>query len=433
VTLDSKVKRKLFWIKDRLRGKLVRVHYDELKDGMHHSEKGLLIQRKRLDQLLAHFTSNSTYYSECKGKDISEFPVINKSIILSGFDSMVVSPETLPFQQGPIFVQRTSGSTGVPLAVPQDSRKRNRRIAELKYFGEIAGYKSHEKLGQLRIWTKWHGKSKWQSYVENIYPVDCSKMDDDTVAGLCDLVNKKKIKVLWGYAGWFEALADYLKKEPVNLDSLKVIFAGSEMLNERTRADLKHLVNCNVVSRYSSEEQGILGQDTDQKNYQYLLNHVSYYFEILKLDSDEPAPYGELGRIVVTDLYNYAFPMIRYDTGDTGIMLEGNTGTNGFPFLSSLFGRRIDLIYDTKGEAVHPMSLARILKNYNEILQWQFIQKTENSYLLKLNLKNDINMDCLSQLKEIFGCDADIEVEVVDEIPVLASGKRKSVICELRT
>lgn len=431
MALESKLKRELFWVKDRLRGKPIRVHYDELKEGLHRSEDGLLIQKKRLDQVLEHFTENSAYYFEFKGKEIGEFPVINKSMILENFDSMAVSPDKLPFQDGTMFIQRTSGSTGVPLAIPHDSRKRNRRIAELKYFGEIAGYKSHEKLGQLRIWTKWHGKSKWQSFAESIYPVDCSKMDDDAVISLCHLVNQKKIKALWGYAGWFEALADYLKKHPVNLECLKVIFAGSEMLNESTRADLKHLVNCSVVSRYSSEEQGILGQDSDQDNYQYFLNHVSYYFEILKLDSDEAAPYGELGRIVVTDLYNYAFPMIRYDTGDTGIMLEGTARTNGFPFLSSLFGRRIDLIYDIEGNPVHPMSLARILKNYDEILQWQFIQKTKKSYLLKLNSEKNVNADVLSQLAQVFGDDANISVEMVDEIPVLASGKRKPVICEL--
>ena len=41
---------------------------------------------------------------------------------------------------------------------------------------------------------------------------------------------------------------------------------------------------------------------------------------VLKLDSDEPAEPGELGRIVVTDYYNKTFPMVRYDTGDTGKM-----------------------------------------------------------------------------------------------------------------
>ncbi len=51
--------------------------------------------------------------------------------------------------------------------------------------------------------------------------------------------------------------------------------------------------------------------------------------------------------------------------------------------------------------------------------------------MLKLNLKNGVKVDCLSQLKQIFGTDAEIKVQLVEEIPVLASGKRKPVICEL--
>ena len=62
-----------------------------------------------------------------------------------------------------VHIQKNSGSTGTPFSIYQDTRKRNRRIAELKYFGEDVGFKSHEKLVQCRIWTKWQSKSKWQS------------------------------------------------------------------------------------------------------------------------------------------------------------------------------------------------------------------------------------------------------------------------------
>ena len=46
----------------------------------------------------------------------------------------------------------------------------------------------------------------------------------------------------------------------------------------------------------------------------YTVDLYNFYIEMLSLDSDEPVKPGELGRIVVTDFYNKAFPMIRYDT-----------------------------------------------------------------------------------------------------------------------
>ena len=36
----------------------------------------------------------------------------------------------------------------------------------------------------------------------------------------------------------------------------------------------------------------------------------------------------------------------------------------------------------------------------------------------------------IQEIKNILGDDAEITVELVDEIPILASGKRKPVICE---
>ncbi len=40
--------------------------------------------------------------------------------------------------------------------------------------------------------------------------------------------------------------------------------------------------------------------------------------KILKPDDDKLIQESEIGRIVITVLYNYSMPMIRYDTGDIG-------------------------------------------------------------------------------------------------------------------
>ena len=51
-------------------------------------------------------------------------------------------------------------------------------------------------------------------------------------------------------------------------------------------------------------ENGIIAQQSIDSN-NYIINWASYYVEILKLDKDTPVEQGEIGRIVVTDLYNY--------------------------------------------------------------------------------------------------------------------------------
>lgn len=431
------LKRTAFWTNDYLHGKRVRVFYDDIKKVLLDSEEGGRIQQKHLNMLLEHAVNHSPYYKKYKNCKLNEFPVVNKAVLIENYEQICVPIKEIPGQIGDkVHVQRTSGSTGTPFAVPQDTRKRNRRIAELKYYNEIVGMKSHEKLGQCRIWTKWQSKSKWQSFRENIIPINVTRMDDETIEYLLKIVKKYRIIALRAYASWYDALVEYLeqgKGNPNDLHTLKVCLSSSEALSEETRKKMLEIAGVPIVEAYASEEAGVMAQqrigDTN-----YYLNHSGYVFEFMKMDEDVPCESGELGRIVITDLFNYAFPMIRYDTGDTAVWHEGTSDSNGWIYISRLYGRRLDLVYNTKGVPLHPMNFARILKNFKEIIQWQFIQKGEKEYVVRLNMKKESNLgnDIIKELKNIIGADADIKLELVNEIPVLASGKRKSVICEWR-
>ncbi len=50
----------------------------------------------------------------------------------------------------------------------------------------------------------------------------------------------------------------------------------------------------------------------------FTINWASFYIEIIDFNEDKPVEQGKLSRIIVTDLYNLATPIIRYDTGDLG-------------------------------------------------------------------------------------------------------------------
>lgn len=434
MSFDGFCKRTLYWTNDWLHGKKVRKHYDEIAKVMADSETGKKIQSANLKRLLGHTTRYSKFYRKFRGKRLNEFPVVNKSILMENYDSITVPVKYIPEQETEnVHVQKTSGSTGTPFAIYQDSRKRNRRVAELKYFGERAGFKSHERLAQCRIWTQWQSKSKWQSFRENIFPVNVSKMDDETLNELCRTVSENKIVAIRAYASWYDNLLEYFLSGKGNISSLKtvkVMFSTSEALNVVTKEKFMKKWHIPIVECYADEEAGVMAHQFVNDSI-FHLNHASYIFEILKLDEDVPAEYGELGRIVITDLYNYAFPLIRYDTGDTAVLQKGNKKTNGWDYLEKIYGRRLDLIYDTDGNPTHPMSFARILKNISGIRQWQFIQKDEKDYLLRLNVEKELNEDAvIKEIKDVLGQEANVKTEYVSDIPVLASGKRKSVICE---
>lgn len=433
MSLDGLFKRTLYWTNDLLHGGKIWNIRKDINSVMSDAESGKKKQDQKLKELLDWATKNSAFYSAYAGKSLPEFPVVNKLILVENHEANSVPKEKIPWQEGDIFIQKTSGSTGVPFAVPQDTRKRQRRIGALKYFNDTVGFKSHEKLGQCRIWTKWHAKSKKQIFWENIYPVQVAKLDDSKMAELVETIKSKKLFALRAYASWYDFLLDYLKRGKCtkeDLRSLKVCLSISEGLNPATKEGMMELAGIPIVETYADEEAGTLAHQR-LKGTNFYLNHADYVFECLKMDSDEPAEYGELGRIVLTDLYNYSFPMIRYDTGDTAIFHAGTKESNGWPYIEKLFGRKMDMVFDSDGQPVHPMNFGRTLKNFDTIRQWQFVQNDQYKYTVKLEVSDESQLEkVVSELKGILGDKADISVELVNDIPLLTSGKRKPVVCE---
>ena len=268
---------------------------------------------------------------------------------------------------------------------------------------------------------------------------------DDSDSYLCDkvyremlidqlksqgLIEKKKVKCLVGYSSALGELSEYIRKTGRDCSRFRVraIIPISETMPEPVRRTLSEQFGCPVRAWYSNEENGIMGlQNEDNEGYH--IDTETYYYEILKMDSDEPAEPGELGRIVITDLFNYAFPIIRYDNGDTAVAVRKEKNGRFKLCLSVLYGRRSDLIYDCDGKAVTPYIITNNLWDIQGVKQYRFIQEDVQDYTIWLNGDPE-KMDqeeILRRIRPYLGEEARIKIEMVDEIPVLASGKRKYI------
>jgi phenylacetate-CoA ligase len=215
--------------------------------------------------------------------------------------------------------------------------------------------------------------------------------------------------------------------------NVNTIIGFGEAFPKSTHKKLRRVFNGNIVSLYSNQECGMLAQECVE-NREFHVNGASYHIELLKMDSDDPVSVGEHGRIVVTDLFNHAMPLIRYDTGDVGISKEeAECGWNS-QVLSSIEGQKVDIIFDTKGNKKSPHKISVILEPFNKLLQYQFIQEDAKRYTLKLNGAEGHYEDAafVDLLKDFLGKDAEIVIEHVQEVPVLASGKRKEVVCNYK-
>lgn len=422
---NAAVLRKQFWDEDKKKGGLIHKQYDEIKHVLMENDYNWACKMNHL--LKVHAINNVPFYRQYSESDA--FPVLDKLQILENYEEHRAKKG---FKE-PLHVSHTSGSTGIPFAVEQDYVKRQRTIADLQVFGELCSYPIREKMVFFRVLNDKIVRSQEQEDRENIYYVDSTDLSPSGIQKMIDIIISRQPLIIFSYSSTLIELGKYVISRGIASDrfSLKSVLAGGEGLADCDRKMLQDAFGCRVYRRYSDMELGILGQD-DGNGGAYILNWGSYFFECLKLNSDSPAENGEVGRIVITDLFNYAFPMIRYDTGDLGIMKTNSDG--GLPVLTEIYGRIRDCVYATDGKMISPAKISVMMWGIKGIKQWQFIQEKKTEYLLKIITDNKLSINqyaILGDLKRVLGSDSKVIIQFVDEIPVLASNKRRAVICNV--
>ena len=425
------VRRLAFWGRDFLTGSNVRKHFVDIKNIMENDTNPSTskLREDYLFNILRYATENVEFYKKYKEfKLIKSFPVINKNIIRNHYEEFQ-SPE---FLNAAVVSMHTSGSTGTPFVVRQDKNKRNRAYAEMIYFWGKAGYQVGMKYLFLRVWSSLNRKSRLTAWARNLVMVDIGREGEENLENIRNLLESdRKIRMIIAYGSTLETLANYFTRRDTfeSYSNIKTIIGIGMAFPDYAQKKLKEVFNCNTVSLYSNQENGLMAAECIEHN-EFHVNRASYYIELLKIDADEPVGIGEKGRIVVTDLFNHAMPLIRYDTGDIGVWKKESECGWHTQTLSSVQGRMNDLLFDTKGEKRSSGAIIINMWPFDKLLQYQFIQEGAKHYKFKLNGAKGHYDDAtfVKIVKDALGEDAEVVIEHVNEIPVLESGKRKNIV-----
>ncbi|MBR8729417.1 hypothetical protein IX332_000737 [Porphyromonas levii] len=374
-----------------------------------------------------HEISLVPYYKEYAGRNLNEFPVMQKAYIQKNLD-LFLNPK---YKDEKLITLHTSGSYGLPSKFYVTQEKKQKQLAEVIYFGKKVGYDVGVKHMYIRSVVH---KSKFKQFVQNEWYLGAKNLDESFFSRARDLLIKKKIKVIIGFPTAIHRIAEYCHKRGDKPSDFCVegIITSSENLTSVQRELFEKVWNCKVCSRYSTEEFGVLANQYE-KDGKFCLNSLNYIVEILDLNSDKPAKPGDIGRLVVTDLHSFAMPLIRYDTGDLA-KLDDNIKVDSFGHLTEfgmLSGRAMQIITTTSGESRYPLYFDSIMEKYPAIVQYQLIQETNDQYRCLVVcdiIDNAMYSTILKDLQDWVGSDANISVEKVEEIEKLPSGKRPYII-----
>lgn len=424
------IRKQGFWMIDKYKNNRVKNHYIDIKESIENPKLSESKNNERIQALLNHAVLNTEFYKSYSGfKSLSDFPVVDKNILRRNYKDI----RSGNLKEDELWKMTTSGSTGAPFTVYQPLDKHYRVQAELIYFSQWANYEIGTRHMFAHVIASENKKSKIKLWMQNEIDFDVSDQSEEALDRQCKILMKdKKIKVIIGYASAIYALADYAIKVGYKPDmfGLEGIITASEPLYDDMRQTIIKAFGCKVLQRYSNMENGILGHECSEYK-EFHINSASYKIELLSLEDNQPVKEGEIGRIVVTDIFNTAMPMIRYDTGDLGIMKKDSKCNIKTPVLTRLDGRRVDNIYNTQGKMISPHAITNGFWKYSSFLrQFQFIQEGITNYRIIINKTSDYHHEeeIISTVRNIVGNDAHIELEYMDEIPVLSSGKRKYII-----
>lgn len=403
-------------------------------------------QEQRLTSLVPHAARTSPWYQRViaqAGLDLeqpvtpealSRLPVTTKADIRNHTNEFISSD----YQKIQLNRAKTGGSTGVSLNLYFDERCQQWRNAAQMYADGFAGWQ----LGS-RIAAIWGNppqaktlKQKLRRYLlERMIYLDTMDLNANSMGEFVEHWRSFSPDVVFGHAHSIYLFARYLCEQGIEDLRPKGVVATSMMLLDRERAIIEQAFGVPVTNRYGCEEVGLIGVECEQHQGMHI-NSPHLVLECLD-GQDQPVAPGEPGKLVLTDLNNYAMPLIRYRVEDVGVISDRTCPCGrSLPLLERLEGRVADFLKKPDGGQVAGVSLVeRTLTKIPGVEQMQLVQENLNSLTINRvkgqDYTDSTDEALLQEFAEVFGPQVSLTINDVERIPQEASGKYRFSICKV--
>ncbi|MBI5419376.1 MAG: AMP-binding protein [Deltaproteobacteria bacterium] len=158
--------------------------------------------------------------------------------------------------------------------------------------------------------------------------------------------------------------------------SLKVAFVTAEPLPDSLRSEIESLFGLTVRQGFGTADCGCLAYECCHKGGMHLVQRA--VVEIVDPTTGQPVAPGETGEIVVT-LFNRAYPLIRFGTGDLSALDFGDCACGRrAPKLRGWLGRA-DQLTKVKGMFIHPGQLQTAFRDFPEVARFRAVVTRQDS------------------------------------------------------
>lgn len=393
-------------------------------------------QRNLLVPLLEHARSQTSLYRErlspfftANGFDFArwaEVPILTRADAQK--NAARLRAEVLPAHAGPVTAEETSGSTGRPF-----EHLRN----ELAHVANIAF------TDRAFRWWKMDGNKTMASFTsrrKHLAPpphgssitgwrVGCSgwhhtiDMWADTDVQI-DWLLARRPHYLTAYSSTLLALAETVQRRNLDL-RFEAVVSNATAISDEIRATCRDVFGVEPMDHYGAQEVGSIAAECPHCR-QYHVNAEGVLVEILRDDGSECAP-GETGRVIVTSLYNYAMPFIRYEVGDYAVTSARDVKCRiKLPSLARVLGRYRSTFTLKDGRIIYPYVAIGRFRDFISFEQVQVVQTDYDALEVRYVPLDGRPADAdglQAYLREAIDPSFHVKAVPVSEIPRAESGK----------
>lgn len=396
-------------------------------------KKDLLeLQTDRTHEIIARASTRSPYYAakyaEVSSRELADLPILEKEELRARIDDIVIR------EGGRLRQYYTGGTTGKSLVVFSAADSDGERFARQEAMWAMHGYK----LGRDRIaWFSGRhlvGANDvavhrfWRNnFLERIRYYSTFHMAPSTLPYYVEDLVAFRPRFLNGFPSAIAELASFIEVAgmPRPFD-LQAIFTTSETLTGSQRDVMERVFNCPVRNQYASSEGAPFIMECRQGRLH--IDVTSGVFEVIGAD-DQPATDGE---VLVTSFYMKQTPLIRYRIGDRIALSQEDGCPCGWdtPLAASIEGRESDFL-DIPGRGkIFAAQIGDCVKHLHWVIAFRCRVEEGRLHIEMVadrdRFEKEDRSTFLRNIQERMG-DIPVDLEYLDELPRLPSGKRSVI------
>ena len=180
----------------------------------------------------------------------------------------------------------------------------------------------------------------------------------------------------------------------------RILITSAEVFDDVLKERLRGELDADWYNFYLAHEFGQLAWECPEHRGLHL-NSDQFVLECL--DNGARTEIGKQGVTIITSLYSFAMPLIRYNLGDLCAYAVGQcTCGCSFPLLDPPTGREHDMLVAPSGKILSPQRVAHILCGFEGIDQWRLVQETRSRFVRKLVMTGRLDNGSLEKISAQF-------------------------------